>query len=118
VTKEPHFRLRLPSAEAAALDAEWRANGQPLETLVPISFPGLKTRFDELLVDDDRERLFERITALSRAKDLRITAFVATLIRISATCSSSSTRMSFRSPPPCSTGLAAFPRGGTPGSLR
>ena len=45
VTKEPHFRLRVPSAEAAALDREWRANGLPLEKLVPVTFPGLKTRF-------------------------------------------------------------------------
>jgi hypothetical protein len=36
-----------------------------------VSFPGLKTRFDELLVDDDRDRLLERMRALSKAKDLR-----------------------------------------------
>ncbi|MFT3842384.1 MAG: N-6 DNA methylase [Myxococcaceae bacterium] len=71
VLAEPNFRLRLPSAEAAALDRKWRAEGVALETLVPVTFPGLKTRFDELLVDDDRDRLLERMRALSNAKDLR-----------------------------------------------
>jgi len=69
--KAPEFRLRPPSGEAVELDREWRERGEALETLVPVSFPGLKTRFDELLVDDDRERLLKRVRAFVAAKDLR-----------------------------------------------
>ncbi len=59
----PELRLRPTPPEAAALDARWRAEGEALTTLVPVSSPGLKTRFDELLVDDDQERLLERVRA-------------------------------------------------------
>jgi hypothetical protein len=57
-------------ATAARLDARWRARGEPLDVLVPVSCTGLKTRFDELLVDADPERLLHRIDALLRARDL------------------------------------------------
>lgn len=57
----PEWRLKPLPAEAEALDAEWRARGEPLTTLVPVSLPGLKTRFDELLVDGDCERLVARV---------------------------------------------------------
>jgi SAM-dependent methyltransferase len=57
----PEFLLREPDAKAAALDAEWAARGARLSQLVPFSLPGLKTRFDELLVDDDRDALVERM---------------------------------------------------------
>lgn len=57
----PQWRLRPVPKRAAALDAEWRAHGATLAELVPVSFAGLKTRFDELLVDDDRERLAARL---------------------------------------------------------
>jgi hypothetical protein len=55
---------------AARLDAHWRARGEPLDVLVPVSCTGLKTRFDELLVDADAERLLHRIDAFLRARDL------------------------------------------------
>lgn len=57
----PDFRLRADDGPAAALEAGWRKSGEALATLVPISFPGLKTRFDELLVDNDPAQLFERV---------------------------------------------------------
>jgi hypothetical protein len=58
---EPTLELRPLPAQAEALERRWRASGEPLNELVPVSFPGLKTRFDELLVDDDPTRLFERV---------------------------------------------------------
>lgn len=57
----PEWRLSPTPTEAAALDSRWQAEGEPLTTLVPVSFPGMKTRFDELLVDDDPQRLLERL---------------------------------------------------------
>jgi N-6 DNA Methylase len=61
--EEPELRLRPRDEAAEALDAAWRAEGEPLDVLVPVSFPGLKTRFDELLVDDDPARLATRVQA-------------------------------------------------------
>ncbi|MCI0571777.1 MAG: N-6 DNA methylase [Myxococcaceae bacterium] len=61
--EEPELLLRPRDTAAEALDSAWRTAGEPLDVLVPVSFPGLKTRFDELLVDEDRERLAERIRA-------------------------------------------------------
>jgi hypothetical protein len=66
----PVWRLRPIPARAEALDAAWRANGATLPALVPVSFAGLKTRFDELLVDDDRERLVERVRSFLSARSL------------------------------------------------
>ena len=66
----PEWCLRpLPEA-AVRLDTRWRVQGEPLDVLVPVSCTGLKTRFDELLVDDDRETLLARIEAFLRARDL------------------------------------------------
>ncbi len=62
----PEFALRPPDPEAEALDAQWRANGVPLTILIPISFSGLKTRFDELLVDDEAARLLARLHEFAR----------------------------------------------------
>lgn len=50
-------------ADAEALDTKWRKRGAPLDALVPVHFAGLKTRFDELLVDTDRDRLATRVRA-------------------------------------------------------
>jgi hypothetical protein len=57
----PEWCLRPVPEAAARLDARWRERGEPLDVLLPVSCAGLKTRFDELLVDDDREALLERI---------------------------------------------------------
>ncbi|MCK8496976.1 HsdM family class I SAM-dependent methyltransferase [Myxococcus fulvus] len=61
----PEWRLAPTTPEASALDARWSAEGEPLTTLVPVSLPGVKTRFDELLVDADPERLLARIRAFA-----------------------------------------------------
>ncbi|HSP80155.1 MAG TPA: N-6 DNA methylase, partial [Myxococcaceae bacterium] len=62
----PEWRLAPTPPEAAALDARWRSEGELLTSLVPVSFPGVKTRFDELLVDADPQRLLARIEAFAR----------------------------------------------------
>lgn len=77
VPRAPAYRLRASSDEAEALDAAWRARGEPLTALVPVSFPGLKTRFDELLVDDDAERLFARVSAFLAAPAGALEGFAA-----------------------------------------
>ena len=66
----PEWSLRPVPAEAERLDDRWRSAGEPLDVLVPVSCTGLKTRFDELLVDDDAERLVARVDAFLRTRDL------------------------------------------------
>lgn len=66
----PDWNLRPRREDAEALDARWRRDGLPLDALVPVSFAGLKTRFDELLVDDSRERLVRRVEAFLTARSL------------------------------------------------
>lgn len=77
VPRAPSYRLRASSDEAEALDAAWREQGEALTALVPVSFPGLKTRFDELLVDDDAERLFERVSAFLAVAESGLEGFAA-----------------------------------------
>ena len=72
----PEWSLRPVPAEAEALDARWRSTGEPLDVLLPVVCTGLKTRFDELLVDEDPERLLARVDAFLRARDLRRFAHV------------------------------------------
>jgi SAM-dependent methyltransferase len=62
----PEWRLAPTPPEAAALDALWRTQGEPLTTLVPVSLPGVKTRFDELLVDETPQRLLARLEDFAR----------------------------------------------------
>jgi len=59
----PEWNLRPTPAEAHALDTAWRAHGEPLDRLVPVHCSGLKTRFDELLVDTNQETLLGRVDA-------------------------------------------------------
>jgi hypothetical protein len=67
VTPEtPEWRLTPTPPEAAELDARWRSEGELLSTLVPVSLPGVKTRFDELLVDTDPRRLLARLEDFAR----------------------------------------------------
>jgi hypothetical protein len=61
--ESPEWRLRPVPQQAAQLDAQWRAKGEPLDVLLPVHCTGLKTRFDELLVDADPEKLLARIDA-------------------------------------------------------
>jgi hypothetical protein len=65
--EEPELLLRPRDGAAEGLDAAWRAKGEPLDVLVPVSFPGLKTRFDALLVDADAGRLEARVRAFLAA---------------------------------------------------
>jgi hypothetical protein len=53
----------------------WREGGASLTELVPVSSPGLKTRFDELLVDDDADLLFERVREFLRCEARDLPAF-------------------------------------------
>lgn len=76
--------LRPDASDGEAIDRVWRKNGVPLSELVPLSFAGLKTRFDELLVDDDRRVLEARIKAfttnrLGFARKFGLTAFTSKL---------------------------------------
>jgi hypothetical protein len=64
-TNGPEWLFRPPSKAAEKLAAEWTQMGEKLRELVPLSFSGLKTRFQELLVDCDRERLLDRLRELS-----------------------------------------------------
>jgi hypothetical protein len=73
----PEWNLRPTAAEAQALDAAWRASGEPLDQLVPIHCTGLKTRFDELLVDADAELLFTRVNAFLTTAPPRLEEFAA-----------------------------------------
>ncbi|MFY0570788.1 N-6 DNA methylase [Archangium lansingense] len=66
VPEAPEWRLAPTPPEAALLDARWRSEGEPLDTLVPVSLPGVKTRFDELLVDDNPQRLLARLEDFAR----------------------------------------------------
>lgn len=71
----PEWLLRPVPERARRLEAAWRADGEPLSTLVPVSFPGLKTRFDELLVDADPDRLLARVRAFLAAAEGGLDAF-------------------------------------------
>jgi SAM-dependent methyltransferase len=77
VPTAPDYRLRADDARAIAMEQELRETGEALSTLVPISFPGLKTRFDELLVDDDAGRLFARVAAFLRSPPEELESFAA-----------------------------------------
>lgn len=71
----PTFVLKQASAEAAALHAKWQADGEPITTLIPVSLPGLKTRFDELLTDANPEALRARLVELMKTPAAKLGAF-------------------------------------------
>ncbi len=64
---------------AQTLHAKWKLRGATIDELVPIHFAGLKTRFDELLVDEDRARLTKRIRSFLRGRDTGLEGFDAKL---------------------------------------
>lgn len=66
----PEWRFKPPALDAQRLEKAWLRHGEPLDQLVPVSFAGIKTRFDELLVDDDRKVLEARVRAFLAAKKL------------------------------------------------
>lgn len=71
----PEWVFRPASGQAEELDRKWRTLGEPLSTLVPVSLPGLKTRFDELLVDADPARLLARVSAFLRCPAAELQSF-------------------------------------------
>lgn len=73
--ESPDFRFRPDPPLALALDRALQAQGEPLSTLVPVSLPGLKTRFDELLVDGEPERLAARVAAFLDCEPSGLEAF-------------------------------------------
>ncbi len=75
IPEAPEWNLRPTSSEARALDAAWRERGEPLDRLVPVHFTGLKTRFDELLVDADAEALLARVDAFLQASPRQLAGF-------------------------------------------
>jgi hypothetical protein len=75
VPEEPEWNLRPTPPEATELDAAWRARGEPLDRLVPVHCTGLKTRFDELLVDADAEALLQRVDAFLTTPATRLGRF-------------------------------------------
>lgn len=64
-----------PGVEAAASLNE----GPTISEFVPVSFAGLKTRFDELLVDDDRATLVKRVKAFIAGRETGLVGFDAKL---------------------------------------
>ncbi|MFT3706654.1 MAG: N-6 DNA methylase [Archangium sp.] len=62
-----------PGVEARA------SGGATISELVPVSFAGLKTRFDELLVDDDRAALVKRVKAFIAGRETGLVGFDAKL---------------------------------------
>ncbi len=71
----PKYLLRQAPLEATTLHDTWVKHGEPLSTLIPVTLPGLKTRFDELLTDFDPERLRERLVELMRTPKSQLAAF-------------------------------------------
>ncbi|HEX4802068.1 MAG TPA: N-6 DNA methylase, partial [Myxococcaceae bacterium] len=75
--RPPEYVLRPRRPSAEALDARWRSHGEELPRLVPVSFPALKTRFEELLVDQDTARLLRRLRAFVRTPPDSLAFFAA-----------------------------------------
>lgn len=73
----PDFVLRPARPEAEALHAGWAEAGQPLAQLCPVQLSGLKTRFDELLVDASAEHLLARLRAFAQCAPDQLEAFRA-----------------------------------------
>jgi len=71
----PEWNLRPTSPEARFLDQRWRVGGEPLDQLVPVHCTGLKTRFDELLVDANAELLLDRVDAFLAASPRHMRRF-------------------------------------------
>lgn len=78
----PDASFRPGWERAAELDARWRRDGARLSELVPVSFAGLKTRFDELLVDDDRAALVKRVKAFIAGRDTGLVGFDEKLLAL------------------------------------
>ncbi len=75
VPAAPDWTLRPEDPEARALDEAWSRDGEPLDVAVPRSWCGVKTRFDELLVDPDPDRLWERVSHFLRTQEEGLETF-------------------------------------------
>jgi len=75
--RPPEYLLRPRRPSAEALDARWRSEGEELRHLVPVSFPALKTRFEELLVDKDAGRLLRRLHVFVQTPPQALGSFAA-----------------------------------------
>jgi hypothetical protein len=75
--RPPEYLLRAVGDAAPELDARWRRDGEALRALVPISFPGLKTRFDELLVDENPLQLIRRLSEFVETPPDKLQAFAS-----------------------------------------
>ncbi len=73
----PEWTLRPTCPRARSFDAAWRERGEPIDRLVPVHCTGLKTRFDELLVDDDAETLLARVDAFLTTSPRQLKRFAA-----------------------------------------
>lgn len=73
----PDWTLRPEDPEARALDEAWSRAGEPLDVAVPLSRCGVKTRFDELLVDKDPQRLWERVCSFLSTPEEALETFAA-----------------------------------------
>jgi predicted RNA methylase len=71
----PAYSLAPIDPQAESLHEQWSADGEPLDVLVPVSLPGLKTRFDELLTDANAEALLSRLRALVSASPEQLATF-------------------------------------------
>ncbi|MGC4114868.1 MAG: Eco57I restriction-modification methylase domain-containing protein [Myxococcales bacterium] len=65
----PALLLNAPKDKDTRLLETMRAAGDPIGSLFPLSFPGLKTRFEELLVDADTGRLADRMREFFASPD-------------------------------------------------
>jgi hypothetical protein len=80
--KSVPFKVAVENAQS--LDAKWRRRGATIAELVPITFAGLKTRFDELLVDEDRTRLAKRVRGFLEGKRIALPGFEKKLAALRA----------------------------------
>lgn len=71
--------FKQPPVAAQKLDAKWRKHGASIDELIPVHFAGLKTRFDELLVDEDRAKLIKRVRAFLGGRNSGLEGFDAKL---------------------------------------
>jgi hypothetical protein len=62
--------LNAPSPEQVRVLQAMGEAGPRIGLIFPVSFPGLKTRFDELLTDDDREVLIGRMRDFFASEDV------------------------------------------------
>ena len=71
----PDWSLKPVPEVANRLHERWSQEGVTLPNLFRVHLPGLKTRFEELLVDDDADRLFGRLCEFVRTPTRSLPTF-------------------------------------------